>query len=140
MTTPDAIPTRPQPLEDEASRPFWEATRQRRLLYQWCTACTRPVFFPRDICPGCLGSTTLEWRESAGQGTVYTFSNVHRPQMPNFVLPAPYTVALIELAEGVRLMSNVVNCKPEQVRVGMDVKVTWELLDDGRHLPQFEPA
>ncbi len=139
MTTPPATPTRPQPPEDETSRPFWEATRTRRLLYQWCTVCDRPVFFPRDICPGCLGST-LEWRESSGRGTVYTFSNVHRPQMPNFALPAPYTVALIELAEGVRLMSNVVNCDPEQVRVGMAVKVTWERLDDGRHLPQFEPA
>jgi uncharacterized OB-fold protein len=132
-------PVRPQPPESEAAAPFWDATKQRRLLYQWCTACEAPVFYPREVCPVCLGSG-LEWRESSGRGTVYTFSNVHRPQLPNFILPAPYTVALVELDEGVRLMTNVINCDPDQVTVGMPVTVAWESLEDGRNLPQFEPA
>jgi uncharacterized OB-fold protein len=139
MTTPPSVPTRPQPPESEAAAPFWDATRRHRLLYQWCTGCEQPVFFPREVCPKCLGSS-LEWKESTGQGTVYTFSNVHRPQISNFILPAPYTVALVELEEGVRMMTNIVNCDPNTVTVGMAVKVTWEELDDGRNLPLFEPA
>jgi uncharacterized OB-fold protein len=138
MTTPPSTPTRPQPPESEAAAPFWDATRQHQLLYQWCTVCEQPVFFPREVCPKCLASS-LEWKESTGRGTVYTFSNVHRPQMPNFILPAPYTVALVELEEGVRMMTNIINCDPNTVTVGMAVKVTWEELEDGRNLPLFEP-
>lgn len=139
MTVTDSSPIRPQPPESPASEPFWAATREKRFLYQWCTACAAPVFYPREVCPGCLGSS-LEWREASGRATVYTFSNVHRPQMPNFILPAPYTVALVELEEGPRIMTNIVGCDPEEVAVGMAVRVTWEPLDDGRNLPLFEPA
>jgi uncharacterized OB-fold protein len=139
MTVTDSSPMRPQPPESPAAGPFWAATREKRFLYQWCNACGAPVFYPRENCPGCLG-TDLEWREASGKGTVYTFSNVHRPQMPNFILPAPYTVALVELAEGPRIMTNVVGCDPDEVSVGMAVQLTWEPLDDGRNLPLFEPA
>ena len=129
---------RPEPPVGEASAPFWEATRSHELLYQWCPACQAPVWYPREVCPGCLDPGP-EWRTSTGRGSVYTFSNVHRPQMPNFVLPAPYTVALVELDEGYRMMTNLVGCGPDDAAVGMRVKVTWEPLSDGRNLPQFEP-
>ncbi|HET6794578.1 MAG TPA: OB-fold domain-containing protein [Acidimicrobiales bacterium] len=129
---------RPEPPVGDASGPFWEATRRQELAYQWCPSCQAPVWYPREVCPGCLGAG-LEWRTSSGRGSVYTFSNVHRPQMPNFVLPAPYTVALVELEEGYRMMTNLVGCGADDVAVGMRVKVTWEPLSDGRNLPQFEP-
>ncbi len=91
----------------------------------------------REVCPRCLGSR-LEWRPSPGTGAVYTFTVEYNPQNPN--LKPPYTIALIDLDEGVRMMSNLVGCPPGEVRVGMRVRVTWEALSDERNLPQFEPA
>jgi uncharacterized OB-fold protein len=130
-------PRRLEPPVTDTSEPFWEATRRRRLLMQWCVDCGHAVFFPRDVCPRCLGSR-LEWRPSAGTGSVHTYTVEHNPQNPN--LTAPYTIALIDLDDGVRMMSNVVGCPPDEVRVGMRVAVTWEELSDGRNLPLFEPA
>jgi uncharacterized OB-fold protein len=124
----------------DSSRAFWDATRRRELLLQWCEDCGRAIFYPRAMCPACLG-TSFQWREASGEGRVYAVSVQYRPAMP---LPAfqegPYAVALVELAEGPRLMSGVVGCDPEQVQVGMPVRLTWEELSDGRNLPLFEPA
>jgi len=130
-------PRRFEPPVTPTTQDFWEATRDKRLLLQWCTACQRAIFFPREVCPGCLGSS-LEWRPASGRGRVYSYTVEHRPQNPN--LTAPYTVALIDLDEGVRLMSNLINCPPEDAEVGMPVTIAWEELSDGRHLPMFEPA
>jgi uncharacterized OB-fold protein len=129
-------PTRLEPPISKVAAPFWDATRQGRLLVQWCTACERPVWYPREVCPRCLGST-LEWRESQGHGVVYACTVEHKAQTR--ALEAPYVVALVELDEGVRLLSNVVGCPPERVCVGDRVKVAWEPLSDGRRLPLFEP-
>jgi uncharacterized OB-fold protein len=130
-------PARFEPPVSEVAAPFWEATRDRRLVLPWCTACQRPVWYPREVCPGCLGSG-LEWRESPGRGVVYACTVEHKAQTR--ALEAPYVVALVELDEGVRLLSNVVGCPPERVGVGDRVQVTWEALSDGRGLPLFELA
>jgi uncharacterized protein len=130
-------PTRFEPPISEVAEPFWNATREGRLLLPWCTACARPVWYPREVCPRCLGST-LEWRESQGRGVVYACTVEHKAQTQ--ALAAPYVVALVELDEGVRLLSNVVGRPPERVAVGDRVRVTWEPLSDGRRLPLFEPV
>jgi uncharacterized OB-fold protein len=127
-----------EPPISDAARPFWEATKQRRLVLQWCRACEAPVHYPREACPRCLG-TEFEWREASGRGEVYSASVMHRPGNPAMADRVPYVVALVDLEEGVRLMSNVVGCAPEEVRVGLPVQVTWEPLSDGRALPLFEP-
>jgi uncharacterized OB-fold protein len=131
---------RVEPPVTPLTEPFWDATRGREFLLQWCRPCDAPVFYPREVCPRCL-EAQLEWRPASGRGTVHAVSVQHRPAMP---LPAftdgPYTVALIELAEGVRIMSNVTGCPPDEVTVGMPVTLTWEALSDGRNLPQFQPA
>jgi uncharacterized OB-fold protein len=133
-------PRRFEPPASPVSEPFWEATRRRELVLQWCVDCNEPIFYPREACPRCFGSQ-LEWRPSIGHGEVYAVSVQHRPAMP---MPAftqgPYAVVLVELAEGIRMMSNVIGCPANQITVGMPVKVTWEPLSDGRNLPQFEPA
>ena len=128
-----------EPPASELTQPFWDATREHRLLVQWCTACDEPVWFPREVCLRCLGNT-LEWRAASGAGSVYAFLVEHRPNLPGVFGDAPYVVALVELDEGVRLMTNVIGCPTETVVVGMPVRVTWEPLSDGRNLPQFEPA
>jgi uncharacterized OB-fold protein len=131
---------RMEPAATPASEPFWEATRARRFLLQWCVACEAPIFYPREICPRCLGSK-MDWRAASGRGQVHAVSVQYRPAMPLPVFSeGPYAVALIELEEGVRIMSNVVGCPPEEVTVGMPVTLTWEPLSDGRNLPQFQPA
>jgi uncharacterized OB-fold protein len=122
----------------EAAGPFWEATRERRLVLQWCTACEAPVFYPRAVCPACLGSA-LEWRPASGHGVVYAVTVEHRPQNPTLAAQAPYAVALVELEEGVRLLTNLVGAAPETFAVDDAVAVTWEPLPDGRHLPLFAP-
>lgn len=128
----------PQP-QTSHTVPFWEATRDRRLLLQWCPACEAHVWYPRENCPRCLG-TDHEWREASGEGVVHAVTVLYRPGVPMMADRGPYTVALIDLAEGVRMMSNVVGCDPESVTVGMAVRLTWEPLSDGRNLPQFEPV
>lgn len=130
--------TRFEPPPTETSAPFWDATRDRRFVLQWCTACDAPIWYPREVCPRCMGSR-LEWRPATGRGVVYAVTVEHKPQNPGLAALAPYTIALIDLEEGVRMMSTVVGVPPETVRIGADVDVAWEPLADGRNLPVFVP-
>lgn len=138
-TNPPAGSNRPvAPPSDEAV-PFWEATKERRLVLPWCTHCRTPFWHPRAACPSCL-STDIEWREASGVGTVYAVSVMHQAALPQLADRVPYAVALVDLAEGPRMMSNVIGCPAGDVHVGMPVSITWEALPDGRHFPQFQPA
>lgn len=119
--------------------PFWDATREQRLVIQWCPVCDAPVWYPRETCPRCLGHDH-EWRDASGDGVVDAVTVMHRAGFPAMAGEVPYTVAMIGLPEGVRMMSNVVGCEPYDVTPGMAVRLTWEPLSDGRHLPLFEPA
>lgn len=127
----------PEP-PDPDTAPFWAAARERRLTYQTCDECTATVFYPRRHCPTCL-SRALTWRESAGLGEVYTFSVVRVSRDPRFVDRVPYCVAWIDLAEGFRMMSNVVDVEPDSVEVGLAVRVTWRSSGEWL-LPVFAPA
>ena len=121
------------------SGPFWEATRHQQLVLPWCTRCERAIWFPREICPHCQG-TVFEWRPASGDGHVRTVSVHHQPGVDPTVGDGPHAVAMVELPEGVRMMSPIVGCALEDITVGMAVRVTWLQLEDGRHLPQFGPA
>ncbi len=139
-SAPPAVPPlRFEPPIGPASGPFWEATRRSQLVLPWCVDCGRAFFYPREVCPRCLGSA-IEWRPAAGSGVVYAFSIEHRPPPVGFSMGQPFVVTLVELEEGVRLMTNIVGCPPEDVEVGMQVSVTWEPLSDGRQLPLFAPS
>ena len=135
-----ADPTRPLPnLRDLDTQAFWLATKEKRLIYQQCADCGAVVFYPRRRCSSCL-SANLEWKESAGEGTVYTYSIVRQSYHPFFRSMAPYAVAWIDLDEGPRLVSNVVGLEdPSGVRIGMRVKVRWEE-HEALCVPLFEPA
>jgi uncharacterized protein len=128
------------------SGPFWAATREGRLLVQWCTACDRGVFYPRALCPFCSGGSpaggTLEWREASGRATVHAAVVEHRPEAAgaSFSGGEPYCIALVDLEEGVRMMTNIVGCPVGEVHSGMAVTVSWEPLSDGRQLALFRPA
>ncbi len=146
--TPDAAAPEPvqrvrfEPTVGDESGPFWEATRQERLLVQWCAACDRGIFYPRVLCPFCSSAGALEWREASGRAVVHAAVVEHRPEAAGaaFAQGRPFCIALVDLEEGVRMMTNVVGCPPDEVRSGMPVTVFWEPLSDGRRLPLFRPA
>ena len=142
MSSDAVARTRFEPPVGADSGPFWEATREGRLLLQWCAACDRAIFYPRALCPHCGSSDSRpQWREARGTGTVYAAGVEHKPEAVGaaFSQGQPFCVALVELDEGVRMLTNIVGCPPEAVHCGMPVVVTWEPLSDGRQLPLFTP-
>lgn len=119
------------------SRPFWDGCEQGVLRLQRCRTCSRPWFYPRPCCPHCM-SDQFDWVTASGQGSVYSFSVIRRGPSPAF--RPPYVLALVELKEGVRLLSQIVECSPEAVRVGMSVRVTFGPSPLGLTVPLFRPA
>ncbi|PTR22830.1 hypothetical protein C8K36_11012 [Rhodococcus sp. OK519] len=127
----------PLPTPTVLSRPFWEGCAEGELRYQRCTACGRAEFDPNMLCRGC-GSDDLEWQVSAGRGTVYSYTEVTRPQTPAFT--SPYVVVIVELDEGYHMVSNIVGCTTADVRIGMPVAVEFHEIDGGVVLPYFAPT
>jgi uncharacterized OB-fold protein len=120
-----AAPERPLPsLAEPDTAPFWAATRDHRLTYQVCASCGEVIFFPRRHCPGCL-SVDTEWHDSAGDGTVYTFTVIRQHGQPYFRGRLPYVLGFIDLDEGFRLLAEI-DTAPDTVRVGQRVTVGWE--------------
>ena len=115
---------------------FWTGLREHRLLIQRCIGCGALRNPPRPMCPKCR---SLQWDaiEASGLGTVYSFVIPHQPRFPFF--DYPYVVALVELAEGVRLVSNLCDIDPADVAVGLPVEVFYQTFDDGLVLHQFRP-
>lgn len=123
------------PTSSVLSDAFYAGCRDGRLLLQYCGDCGRPQFYPRILCSHC-GGRDLEWRDASGKGRVATFTVVRQPVSPAY--EAPYVVALIDLEEGPRMMSHIVNCAPEQVRVGQAVHVTFEDWSETLSMPVFQ--
>jgi len=130
---------KPLPAITEDTQPYWEGTKQGELRAQRCRGCRHLWLPPAILCPKCL-SEDVEWERLAGRGTIYSFIVVHRPQHPAFLEDAPYNVAIVELDEGVRMHTNVVECANEELAVGMPVEVVFEKIDDNVTLPKFRPA
>ncbi|HYC46208.1 MAG TPA: Zn-ribbon domain-containing OB-fold protein [Burkholderiales bacterium] len=126
----------PAPAFNADSKRFWEAARENRLLVSHCDACTRLFFPPRHLCPHCW-SDKISWRDSGGAGVVYSFTIIHRAPVAEFAPRVPYVVALITLAEGPRMMANIVGEDALETRVGDAVKVEFEPRADGWKVPQF---
>jgi uncharacterized OB-fold protein len=133
-----AIPwERPQPVVTNFTAPFWEATRRKELVIQYCPVAKKYQHVPRPLSIY-TGQRNIEWRPVSGRGHIYALT-ITRRAPPPFRGREPYVVATIQLAEGVRFMSNVVNCDPAVVRIGMPVRVAWDQLADGLFYPVFEP-
>lgn len=123
--TAAAVPERPLPIFPEPdTEPFWAATRQHRLVYQVCLACGEIVFHPRRHCTGCMAGE-LEWRESSGRGTIYTFTVIRQHGQPYFRQRTPYVVGFIDLDEGFRMLAEI-EADPAAVRVAQRVALCWE--------------
>lgn len=120
------------------TRPYWQACREGQLTVQRCRDCGAHQFYPRMMCTHC-DSDAVEWVPVSGRGTVRSYTVVRRPVSAAYASETPYIVALIALAEGPTLMSNVTGCTPEQIVVGMPVEVWFEPWTDEITIPKFRP-
>ena len=130
--------TKPLPGMDEDTKPFWDFCKQHELRAQKCLYCGELFYPSTSMCPHCQSLRT-EWVKLSGKGRVYSFIVVRRATHPGFAKEVPYTVAIIETEEGPRLTSNVIGCKPEDVRIDMPVEVVFEDITKEVSLPKFKP-
>ncbi|TQK45260.1 hypothetical protein FBY35_6816 [Streptomyces sp. SLBN-118] len=143
-----AAPRFDLPEADDFTRPFWDAAAEGRLLIRRCRACAKAHHYPREFCPYCWGED-VEWERASGRATLYTWSVVHRNDLPPFGERVPYTAAVVDLAEGPRMMTEIVECPQAELRIGMELEVTFRAdatgaadaaEGDGVAVPVFRPA
>ncbi len=127
------------PRIDEESRGFWEALQRHELYFQRCADCCTDRFPPRAVCPACLSDHT-QWIRASGRGRVYSFTVTYQNQAPGFREELPYVLAVVELDEGPRMMTNITGCAPDAVRIGMAVVVEFEDVTPDVTLAKFRPA
>jgi uncharacterized OB-fold protein len=130
---------KPLPRIDEESKGFWEACQRHELYIQRCRACGVLRYYPRALCPSCL-SNEIEWVLSSGQGTVYTYTVTYQNQSAGFRDELPYVLAYVELDEGVRLLTNIVGCAPDAMKIGMAVEIAFDDVTAEVTLPKFKPV
>ena len=129
--------SKPTPIPSVESRPYWDALKQHRLVMPRCAACGRHWFPPSLLCPHC-NARDFAWSDMSGRGKVFSYVVVHRVYHPGFAGEVPYVVALIELAEGPRMLTNLPGapCDPARLKIGAPLTVAFEQRGD-MTLPQF---
>lgn len=126
-------------LEELEAKPFWSSMREHKLTAQRCRDCGKLFSYPpQGSCPHCL-SPNYEWVPLSGKGKVYSFVTYHRAWHPAYKDKVPYNVSLVDLDEGPRLISNVIDCPPDQAKIGMPVQIVYQDHDEYT-LPLFRPA
>ncbi len=118
---------------------FWEGTKNNQLLIKHCEDCGAFSYYPRPFCPKCWSGNVV-WHPAEGKATLYTWSVIYSNDQPPFKERVPYVAAIVDLAEGPRMMTNVVDCEFEDLRVGMELKVKFQSISDDFTIPVFIPA
>jgi uncharacterized OB-fold protein len=131
--------SKPLPHIDEEMRPWWEAVKRHELYIQKCRDCGDLRFHPRALCTNCL-SSRVEWLRCKGTGLIYTFTVTNQNQSAGFRESLPYVMAWVQLDEGLKLLTNIVDCAPEQVRIEMPVEVVFDDVTPEVTLVKFRPA
>ena len=141
MTQPQSPPPIPAPTPQPESDFYFEKCKEGELWLRYCNSTGTAYFYPRDISPFTFSRDT-SWIKSSGKGTIYTFAIVHRGPTPPFRDRTPYVPIIVELEEGARIPSNLVDCDPdpEKIKVGMAVEVVFRALNDDVTIPYFRPA
>lgn len=121
------------------TQPYWDGVERGKLMLQYCSACGAYQHYARPLCAKCRAAEP-EWREASGKGVLYSYSVVHRGPSPAFQSIAPYVTAIVELEEGPRMFTNIVDADPESLRVGEPVRVVFRAGPEGLRLPYFTPA
>ncbi len=130
---------KPIPVIQPWTEEFWKGTKQGQLLIQKCGDCQSKIFYPRQYCPECW-SGNLKWTEASGKAKIYSFTTTMDMVEPKFWADLPYVLAMVDLKEGIRMMTRIVGCDPEEVRIGMNVEVVFEDLNEDFALPMFKPV
>lgn len=131
-------PARPLPELRNFGVEYWHTAAKGELVIPICRACSHPFWHPRPNCPHC-GSAEIEWQRHSGKGTVHTFTVVRQSSDPFFKTKIPYAVAMVLLDDGPLLMSNVVGCDVDTVKIGMRVVATFEAATEDLAIPLFKP-
>ncbi len=122
----------PDPAINLETEPYWQAAKEGKLLLKKCGSCGETHYYPRAICPAC-GSSETEWYEASGKGEIYSYSITRRAKVP-------YAIAYVTLAEGVTMMTNIVDCDFETLAIGQAVEVVFRDTEGGHALPVFRPV
>ncbi len=128
----------PAPLVTQANKAFWDATAEGRFQLQRCNACDTVLWFPRRQCPSCW-TENISTFDASGKGIIYSFAVIRKGAML-YKEAGPFVVAYVELAEGPRVMTNIVECDVDAVKVGMPVEVVWHDTGQGNALYRFRPT
>lgn len=121
----------PAPVSTPDAEPFWQAARAHRLLLPRCTACGRLHWYPRPVCPFCFADV-VEQVEATGRGTIYAFSVARRTSVP-------FAIAYVTLTEGPTVLTNLVGCDFDALRIGQAVRLVWTDTEGGPPVPTFTP-
>ncbi|MDQ6600465.1 Zn-ribbon domain-containing OB-fold protein [Bacillus salipaludis] len=131
---------KPIPLKNQDNHPFWDAADRHELMIQKCESCHRYLHPPGPACAKC-GSTELSWVNFGSdiKGTVYSYVISYRPFLPGFQDNLPLVIAIVQLekAPDIKIIGNILHCSPEDVKIGMNVKMTWQDINEERALPQW---
>jgi uncharacterized OB-fold protein len=130
---------KPLPRIDEVNQPYWEAVKRHELFLQKCRECGHYRYPPGETCPSCL-SDRLEWVKASGRGTVYTWTVFHQVYHPAFAKDVPYAVVAVELEEGPKLLTSLVDYPVENIKIGMPVEVVFDEVTEEITLPRFRPV
>jgi uncharacterized protein len=125
-------------IEDE-TRPFWDAAKAGQLMLGQCGGCGKVHYYPRPMCPHCW-SEDVTLTPASGAGTLYTWSTVFMNDLPPFKEMLPYVAAQVDLAEGVRITTNMIDCDPKDLVIGMPVTLAFRDLNEDIAVPAFRPA
>ncbi len=135
----DPKPPRPVPEGDEQLAPYFAAAKEGRLVVQRCAECGTLRFPPRDICSACL-AIGADWVDVSGRGEVFSYNVMHQVYHPAFASEVPYAVVVVRLAEGPKMISNLLDCPVDAIRIGMPVEVVFEPANERVTLPKFRPV
>ncbi|MFJ7194471.1 MULTISPECIES: Zn-ribbon domain-containing OB-fold protein [unclassified Streptomyces] len=127
------------PEPDAFSRPYWDAAARGQLLLRRCRACGRAHHYPREFCPHCW-SEDVVWEPASGDATLYTWSVVHRNDLPPFGARVPYVAAVVDLAEGPRMMTEIVGCEESALAIGMALRVDFRQEEGAEAVAVFHPG
>jgi uncharacterized OB-fold protein len=119
------------PIPNPETVPFWDAAAKGQLLLRKCKACGEVHYYPRSLCPFCFSET--DWLPASGKGAIYSYSVMRRA-------PEPYAIAYVALEEGPKMLTNIVGCSLDDIRIGQAVKVVFTPSDGGPPVPMFTPA
>ncbi len=124
----------PAPMTNPETEAFWSAAKEGKFLVRSCTACGKAHWYPRAVCPHCFSEKT-EWKTGSGKGTIYSLSTMKRA-------PEPYTIAYVTLAEGPTMMTNIVDCDFDTLKIGQAVKLVFKPTqgEGSPPFPCFTPA